>query len=953
MKPILYEHDETEFTSNGIGRLNPTRCLVTEERNGQFELEMDISIEDKHYADIQEGQILYAPHDETKLRQPFEIYMVSRPMGGVVTVSAHHISYRTAKITVLPCEAISAPAALTALKTNSAVSHPFVFNTDLRTVASFKVDKPETLRSRLGGTEGSILDVYGGEYEWDKFKIYLRSARGTETDVILRYGKNITSLKKTTDSSKIWTGIVPYWSGIDSATGTEGLVMLPEKYVLTEDNDDSMLIPLDMTSYFSQKPTEAELRARAQTYVRNNAPSAIPTSIDVSFVQLWQTQEYASVAPMERLRLCDTLTIKHDKLGVSNKAKVVKTVYDVLLERYDSMTVGTVLPSMGDTIREATEDIRRSITPRTTMQAMIEAMSDLMAGGLGGHMVINRDNNGKPNELLFMDTESKSTAVKVLRINMNGIAFSKAGYNGPFHTAWSIDGTFYADWISAGNLDATLLTVGIIKDVLNKNSWDLASGMLITTLALIGGVHVSDGSIYSGDHNAVDSTAQGFYLGADGTFSIGDGDQYICYKKELVESSGVSSGTSGSEEFGSVSEEPVYVYVLEMLLDKLRIGPSGKTITDSTFTQIDSDIAEASKTASNYLYYDETNGLVVSETGSATGSTQKPYNTQILNNGINFRSRSKKLASLNGTALTFYRGTTEKKAAEFDATDLTFYKANGTDVAAQIGTSGLDVKSGIIGGFTVDENSLSSSYNPGVRWVRSVSINRPKTGRAKVIAITETFYNADDSVKASYEYSLNDSGDAAFRGLKAGGFTDTSLYDYLDLKYTDSGTGQITSSSSFRLGSIRSNGSYTGFKNVSTSSSGETAMLYIPSSDPTSPYWHLGRSSSSSRRYKDHVRDMSFDYAKTVLDINPIIFKYKDGYLKDGDECEGAEIPGFYAEDVEEHYKMGVYHNADGSVENWKPDRLIPAMLRVIQEQQKEIETLKATVDQIKEAVGL
>ena len=98
---------------------------------------------------------------------------------------------------------------------------------------------------------------------------------------------------------------------------------------------------------------------------------------------------------------------------------------------------------------------------------------------------------------------------------------------------------------------------------------------------------------------------------------------------------------------------------------------------------------------------------------------------------------------------------------------------------------------------------------------------------------------------------------------------------------------------------------------------------------------------------------MPLEYARKILNIRPVLFRYKDGYLAANDECIGKEIPGFYAEDVEEHYPQGVYHNGDGSVENWKPDRLIPAMLRVIQEQQKEIEDLKNKFDQIKGAVGI
>ena len=925
MKPILYEHNETDFTSNGIGRLSPSRCIVTEERNGQFELEMDISIEDKHYADIQEYRILYAPHDETKVRQPFEIYNVSRPMGGVVTVNAHHISYRTAKITVMPCSAESAPGALQALKNNSAVNHPFAFNTDLQTEASFHIDKPETLRSRLAGVEGSILDVYGGEYEWDKFTIYLRSSRGSDTDVILRYGKNITSLKKTTDVSNIWTGIVPYWYGTNSEGGTEDLVTLPEKYVLTDDNDSSMLIPLDMSSYFNQKPTVAELREKAKKYVKDNAPSAIPTSIDVSFIQLWQTQEYASVAPMERLRLCDTLTIKHDKLGVSNKAKVVKTVYDVLLERYESMTVGTVLPSMGDTIRDLTGEIRRSIVPKTTMQAMIEAMAYLMQGGLGGHMVINRDNNGKPNELLFMDTENKNTAVKVLRINMNGIAFSKNGYNGPFHTAWSIDGTFYADWIAAGNLDATLLTVGIIKDALNKNSWDLASGMLITTLALIGGIHINAYSMYSGDHSTIDSTAAGFYFGADGTFSIGDGNQYIKYKIEP------------QEPQSETEEEQKPVFTLEMMLERLVIG--SKSVTDSTFSELETNIANAAKTATNFIHYSAANGLVISQDGSATGSASNPYNTQILGTGINLRKNSTNLASFTGSLLTFFRGLTGKKGAEFGPTDLTFYKPDGTTEAAKIGSSGLEVLSGVLGGFEANNSCFQSVYTDDYGNQYKVVIRKPARNVTKIIEISCKLVN--ESTFSEYFYVEN-SGKVYSKNGATFGIVGKSFLR------VDADT---PANSSLRIGKLLSDSSSVQVNGASATSSGFVMRMVYD--DIFTSWGRICVESSSSKRYKDHVCDMPLKYAKQIFDITPIIFRYKDGYLESGDECEGKEIPGFYAEDIEKHYPMGVYHNADGSVENWKPDRLIPAMLRVIQEQQKEIEYLKNTFNQIKGAVGI
>ena len=205
MRPILFPSDETAFTSNGLGRLDPISCYVTEERNGQYELEMVVSMDDRHYGDIEEGRILLVRHDDTPDKQPFEIYYISRPLNGQVTVLAHHITYRTATITVMPFEADSIASAMLGLKTNSVGDNPFTFSTSKAVNGYFSVPQPSTLRSLLAGESGSLLDVYGtGEYEWDRFDIRLHLNRGRETSVTLRYGKDITDLKKTTDMSSLW-----------------------------------------------------------------------------------------------------------------------------------------------------------------------------------------------------------------------------------------------------------------------------------------------------------------------------------------------------------------------------------------------------------------------------------------------------------------------------------------------------------------------------------------------------------------------------------------------------------------------------------------------------------------------------------------------------------------------------------------------------------------------------
>ena len=130
MKPIIFPPNETAFQTNGLGRIDPIKCIVTEERNGQFELETVVSIDDPHFSDLEEGVILYCRHDDTSDKQPFEIYKITRPINGKVTVFAHHITYRTTKMVVMPFTADSLSGALTGLRENSVTTCPFTFWTD-------------------------------------------------------------------------------------------------------------------------------------------------------------------------------------------------------------------------------------------------------------------------------------------------------------------------------------------------------------------------------------------------------------------------------------------------------------------------------------------------------------------------------------------------------------------------------------------------------------------------------------------------------------------------------------------------------------------------------------------------------------------------------------------------------------------------------------------------------
>ena len=162
MKPILYPAGETQFVSNGLGRLSDAvSCKVVEERNGQYELELEYPVTGLHYADIMEERIICARHDDTEDIQPFRIYKITRPMNGIVTVNARHITYQLSKVVAMPFTADNCAAALQGLIDNAEGDCPFTVWTDKDLTASFTVSQPATVRSLLGGVAGSILDVYG------------------------------------------------------------------------------------------------------------------------------------------------------------------------------------------------------------------------------------------------------------------------------------------------------------------------------------------------------------------------------------------------------------------------------------------------------------------------------------------------------------------------------------------------------------------------------------------------------------------------------------------------------------------------------------------------------------------------------------------------------------------------------------------------------------------------
>ena len=487
---VLYDHDEEAFTSNGLGALpDAASCTVTEERNGGYEVEMEYPLTGSHFSDIQKRRILYVkpnPYDDP---QPFRIYSITKPINGIVTVHAAHLSYDTSGsiVKLFPADAGSASAAMSYLKNFSVPSTPFTFFTNVGKSGTMSVPKPSSIRSLLGGSDGSILDTFGGEYLFDKWNISLLESRGSNRGVTIRYGKNMTDLEQEENDTDFYTGVYPFWysesenGGLVTLSANDGIVNAPGNY------DFVKIMPLDLSSedfgkettdsegYTTtiEKPTEAELLAAAQKYIANNKIGIPKVSLDVSFVMLAQSEEYKDFARLETVKLCDTVTVEFEKLGVKTTAKCIKTVYNVLTDKYDSIELGEPKSSLAETVSNQGTLIEEA-SDKSYMERAIQNATDLiMSGKLGGYVTVTK------NEIYIADNKDLDKAVKVWRWNSGGLGYSSSGKDGPFGTAMTSDGKIVADYISTGNLDCSVLNVSNIH----------GDSILVDTIGALNGIN--------------------------------------------------------------------------------------------------------------------------------------------------------------------------------------------------------------------------------------------------------------------------------------------------------------------------------------------------------------------------------------------------------------------------------------------------------------------------------
>lgn len=389
MIPILYEKDETLFASNGLGRLRDMiSCVVTEERNGIYECDFEYPITADDFNDIQLGRIIGVTHDDSDDIQPFDIVSYEKPIDGVVKFHCTHISYRQSYLTVSGKNINSLADAFARLKNYATPTNPFTYETDKTSTGYLAsiTGVPMSVRSILGGVEGSILDAYGGEYEWDKFRVILHNSRGTDRDFTIRYGVNMVDFNEELSTEGTYSACIPYW--------TDGTKVVRGSKVTWGDTVTGRgeCVPLDVSDKFESKPTAAQVEAKALSLMKRQNTSIPVQNLHVEFIRLQDMPEYAGFGNLLKCGLCDTIKVVFPFSPSAATFKIVKTTWDVLGDRYESMELGDLSMSLSEALG-VSENSNSIISPAwaESVDAKLQNINAVFAVSCAGNSSVDID----------------------------------------------------------------------------------------------------------------------------------------------------------------------------------------------------------------------------------------------------------------------------------------------------------------------------------------------------------------------------------------------------------------------------------------------------------------------------------------------------------------------------------------------------------------------------------
>lgn len=358
MIPVLFSKEEKQFRSYGIGPLFETlHAEVKRERNGQYFLYMTYPQNGQQASVFKEGMRIKADAGRRTPWQTFEITRINRRSDAIIEIWADHISMRLAKTMIKPKVEIHDVDAETALRrwvSQLVGDDEWEVWSNIDTVGStaWSVDSVENARQALGGTRGSILDVWGGEFEFDNKRVNLWQNLGRKTPVVLEYGRNITKIEKENKEETVYTSIYPFARAEEDNIITIPKYVVDGKYIDMYDHKKIKLV--DFSGEFDteeNKPTAEKLQKLAEKYVEQNDVGAPHEHIKIEYVDLSKTLDYQNVRYIEEVELCDRIPIYYPKFDIySKEAKVVVITYNVIKDENKSIELGVIGQGFGSTV---------------------------------------------------------------------------------------------------------------------------------------------------------------------------------------------------------------------------------------------------------------------------------------------------------------------------------------------------------------------------------------------------------------------------------------------------------------------------------------------------------------------------------------------------------------------------------------------------------------------------
>ena len=459
MIPVIFKPGEKDFSTNGLGRLvDATRCEITEEANGKYELEMDYPAISRFSDYFENGYQIKAKPNDLEEYHIFEIKQTFKDtFTNSIVIYAQSRTYKLGnrQVRLVTVDNRNGAEAMKLIEQNMDEPCDIKLYSDINTASSTTFEARNVLNC-IAGEQGSLLQYWGGEIKREPFKLSLLRRRGRDNVGTVRYGKDLKGLTIKFDWQSIVTKVLPFaelQSGADgtsqriygNAVKSEYISKYPDVYAqyiqFTEDQGVKDIASLNKVAskYFTT------------LYPGSDKPKV---SIELEIEKLTDSEEAKEFAKMRNYNLFDTFTVYHKLYDIDIQTKVTGIVYDALAEKTIKITAGDIQVAFYKQQSQDFQEAIKTLTKKEYMSDFVDYITNLINGVEGGSILQYPKN--RPNTHYYLDTESTDTAKDVIAINHKGIGFSRTGWKGPFKNAWGINGILNADFIGAGKIKSNI-----------------------------------------------------------------------------------------------------------------------------------------------------------------------------------------------------------------------------------------------------------------------------------------------------------------------------------------------------------------------------------------------------------------------------------------------------------------------------------------------------------------